>query len=501
MSKWQFFKFNEIFDKDLKFKSDMTDKYVKNSDIKLTNGKVFASGDLHGDYYLFMNILLDLSNMVEINDNEKYEKFLKINETKIMEEYLNSITSQPNDIGLKWKGENKFIVFCGDIVDNKRNDSFDIREKYGKNYIYFPEIKILYIMYYLNYHSNNKNGIIKVCGNHDYGNLTLSNDKRYWINNYAFIFDDELLYGDNRINYFQYDLNKITSRLLFHMIFPLIKINEHYFMHGGFDTEYFKENINVEELNTDFVKCVTNKMPTCKLFETMDGILWDRSFSSEYFCTDTIPKDYEKIFKNKVIIVGHCPFLSTIYENVCEKDKKVKYISLFPKRHDVDKQVSMIKKKNIIYSYFSNKYELTCDGKNHGITGQFWDDNNKRVQLLRLDTGMGHGFDKDELFNKDDEYNFDANNVELIGKEYYGRLPQILEINIGTGKYTVKTATVHNALINNKRGMFRNMEDKDIKKKVFEIGLINKDINYKKYIKYKTKYNNLKRMLGGTISK
>jgi hypothetical protein len=45
--------------------------------------------------------------------------------------------------------------------------------------------------------------------------------------------------------------------------------------------------------------------------------------------------------------------------------------------------------------------------------------------------------------------------------------------------------------------MFVKMEDKDIKKKVFEVGLINKDINYKKYIKYKMKYNNLKKMFGG----
>jgi hypothetical protein len=495
MSKWQFFRFNEVFDKDLKFKSNIIDKYVQTSNIKLNDGKVYASGDIHGDYYLFMNILLDLSNMVTIDDAEQYNKFLKIEDTKTMEEYLNSIIDEPKDIGLKWKGENKFIVFCGDIVDNKRNEKFNIREKYGQNYIYFPEIKILYIIYYLNYHSKDKNGIIKVCGNHDYGNLNNPKEKRDWISNYSFVFQDELVYGDDRKNYFHYDLNKITSRLLFHMIFPLVKINEHYFMHGGLDAEHFKDNINVEKLNQDFIKCIINKQPTCDLFEMMDGILWDRSFSSYFFCTNIIPTEYDNIFEDKIIIVGHCPFFSTIYDNICDKSKKEKLISIFPKRKDKFRQESEIEKKDVITAYFSNNYEPTCDGKNHGISAQFWD--KTRPKLFRLDTGMGHAFDSDDLFNKNEEYGLDSYNVELIGKEYYGRLPQILCIDIGDNKYTVKTATVHNALITNKRGMFGKMEDKDIKKKVFEVGLINKDINYKKYIKYKMKYNNLKKMLGG----
>lgn len=497
MSEWHFYKFNEIYDKDLKFKSDMLAKYTSKSNLQINNGNVYAVGDIHGDYYLFMNIIIDLSKMVKIVNEEKYNKFKKLSDSKELEKYLESIKDSPIDIGLNWNSENNYIVFCGDLVDNKRGN-FDIKDKYGQNYVPFPEIKILYIIYYLN-NLNNKNAIIKVCGNHDYGNLYLSSEKRDWINNYAFILDDEKIYEKNRRDYFQYDLNLISSRLLFHMIFPLVKINEHYFMHGGMDTEYFKDNINVEKINQDFIKCVANKEFTCNLFEVMDGILWDRSFSSEYFCSDKIPKEYEKLFNDKVIIVGHCPFASSIYDAICDKMKKDRYLSIFPKRMKKDRDEKQIKKLNVITSKFYNKYEKTCDGKNHGISGQFWDDIKKRPKLFRMDAAMSHGFDNEDIFNSENDYNLDENRVNEIGRHFYGRLPQILKITINNKDcmYGVKTATVHNALINNKRGMFRHMEDKEIKDKTFDIKMINKDINYRKYMKYKMKYIELKTMLGG----
>jgi hypothetical protein len=497
MSEWHFYKFNEIYDKDLKFKLDMIDKYTSKSNLQINNGKVYASGDLHGDYNLFMNILIDLSKMIKISNQEKYDTFRKTIKIDDMEKYLNSIKDKPIDIGLEWNGENKYIVFCGDLVDNKRG-SFDIKIKYGENYVPFPEIKILYSIYYLN-SLTNKNAIIKVCGNHDYGNLSLSSENRNWINNYAYVLEEENLYKNSRRDYFQYDLNLMTSRLLFHMIYPLVKINDHYFMHGGMDTEYFTENPDVEQINKDFIRCLVNKEPTCNLFDVMDGILWARSFSSEYFCTKEIPKDYNKIFEDKVIIVGHCSFISTIYDAVCDKTHKTNYKSIFPQRNKEDREIKEIKKKDVITSRFFNKYSLTCDEKNHGISAQFWDDKKDRVQLIRIDAAMGHGFDKDDIFNIDDDYNLDEIRVDNIGKEYYGRLPQILKISIDNkkSKYSVKTATVHNALINNKRGMFRNMKDNEIKEKTFKMNMINKDINYRKYMKYKMKYTQLKQMIGG----
>jgi hypothetical protein len=508
-----FLNFNKTYIDDLKFNDNIIKEYTQQSEIEIMNGKIYASGDIHGDYYLFMNILIDLSKMILIEDEYKYNEFLKTNTPEGIEKYLNSIKNEPKDIGLKWKKKNKYIVFCGDLIDNKRGD-FDIKEKYGNNYIAFSEIKILYIIYYLNFISEKKsNAIFKVCGNHDFGNLTRHNKERDWIEIYSYVYKDEYIYNKSRIDYFQYDLNLITSRLLFHMIFPIIKINEHYFMHGGLSYKYFKSGkIDVVKINNDFIECVTNKKPTCELFENSNGLLWDRTFSSHNFCKKEIPQNYQNIFKYnnevRIIIVGHCPFISSIYERICNKMNKETYYSIFPIRNENDKKENVILKKNIIESTFSNKnLKLTCDDKNHGISAQFW--NNNRPQLIRLDVAMAQAFDKDNLFNIYDNDYINENNTKLIlnkefdipniGKEYYGRLPQILEISINEkiSKYKVITATVHNALIRNKRGMFHNMEDEKIKENVSNLKFINRDINYKKYLKYKLKYIKLKTFIGG----
>jgi hypothetical protein len=134
-----FLNFNKTYIDDLKFNDNIIKEYTQQSEIEIMNGKIYASGDIHGDYYLFMNILIDLSKMILIEDEYKYNEFLKTNTPEGIEKYLNSIKNEPKDIGLKWKKKNKYIVFCGDLIDNKRGD-FDIKEKYGNNYIAFSEL-------------------------------------------------------------------------------------------------------------------------------------------------------------------------------------------------------------------------------------------------------------------------------------------------------------------------------------------------------------------------
>jgi hypothetical protein len=498
MSKLNIFKFNEIFDNKLKFNMNIEKKYVKNSELKIDNGNIFVSGDIHGDYYLFIHIICELSNLIVINDNEKYNEFLKINNSKLMEEYLNSIKNDDiNDIGLEWKDniENTYFVFCGDLIDNKRED-YDLKEKYGDNYIAFPEIKILYIIYFLNMKAkkqNKNNGIIKVCGNHDYGNLSMEKGKRWWISEYSYVYQEESLYGINRQDYFMYNLNVIPSKLLFHMMYPLIKINEHYFMHGGMNVIYFNDEVDVKKINIDFVNCI-NEEKDCKLFnDTKEGLLWDRTTSSSIFYDKEIIKTYKNIFKNKVIIVGHCAFITSAFNKICNEQNNKKYWTIFPEREDKYKNEEIIKTINYTESKFKQNTKL-CDGKNHGITGQFWDKKKSRPRLIRLDVGMSQSFDgRENIFY--DEKNL-KENILKTGYILYGRLPQILNINIGDkNEYNVRTATVHRTLINNKRGIFKDKDENEIKEKTFDYGLINKDINYKKYLKYKLKYKILKNFI------
>jgi hypothetical protein len=490
MSKLKIFNFNELFDKSLKFDSTMINNYIPNGNLK--DYTIYSSGDLHGDYYLLMNILLDLTNLIEISNNSNYTKFLNIDNSKLMEEYLNSIQDEIKDIGLQWKKDtsNSLVIFCGDMIDNKRS-GLDIREKYGKKYIHFMEIKLLYVIYFLNTISKNNNGILKVCGNHDYLNLTMDLKDRFWITEYSYDFDDELLFNTKRRDYFKYDLNLIPSRLLIHMMFPLINVSEHYFLHGGLSNKYFKKVINVDKINKDFLECITSNKG-CKLFDdTKNGILWDRTMSSDEFYYKTIPQKYKDILHNKVIIIGHCPFISSVYSRLCNEQKNNVYQSLLPTRNEEDRKDQEILKKSYIDSNFSDKYNNVCDGKNHGITGQFLDNN--KPKLIRLDVSMGQAFDgREEIF--DINYKLD-DNTKNKGEIYYGRLPQILIIDTENNKYTIRTATVHNAISNNKRGIFANMSDEEIKEKTSKYGLINRDINYKKYIKYKMKYTNLKAQL------
>ena len=510
---WKFFKFNEVFDKGLEFKDPSG--YVKNSHINLENCDIYASGDIHGDLYLLMNILMDLAGLVEIKNKKKYDKFLKASHIdNKFQKYLDSITNDKlkdidskkkndklKDIGIQWKESinNTFLVLCGDLIDNKRNDRYDIQDVYGDKYIPYVEIKLLYLIYYLNYKAKENVGIIKVCGNHDYGNLKSQN--RDWIENYSYQNNDEIIKDSKdmpyvRKDYFKYDNNLITSRLLFHMIFPLVRINEHFFMHGGMNIQYYNHYENVVELNKNFIECVMKKNNdemkenNCEIFnDDQSGILWDRTMSSHDFYQEEIPKEYSKIFKDKVIIVGHCPFISTS-SRICNNKTNEIYKSIFPSRKDSDKEDDHIIKSDSIRSSFKDNYSNICDGKNHGITGQYWDKKKKRVKLIRLDVGMSHGFDNG-LFYKD-EYN------EKEKEDYYGRLPQIIHIKIENlnSEYEVITATAHNALIRNKRGIFKNLDDENTKNKVVnEMRLINKDINYRKYMKYKLKYNRLLKLV------
>jgi hypothetical protein len=287
------------------------------------------------------------------------------------------------------------------------------------------------------------------------------------------------------------------------MIFPLVRINEHFFMHGGMNIKYYDKYENVIKLNDDFINCILNKNNNCEIFQDHDGILWDRTMSTNDFYSKEIPKKYKKIFeldeknnkkdklKGKVIIVGHCPFIATS-SKLCNQETREDYKTIFPKRNNNDKNDEVIINSDSIKSNFSNEYDNVCDGKSHGITGQFWDDNHDRVKLIRLDVGMGQGFDNGLLYNEKQIYHDEEKD------EYYGRLPQIIEILIHNfePKYNVLTATTHNALIRNKRGIFKDLNDKQVKDKVIkDMELINRNVNYRKYMKYKLKYNRLLKLI------
>jgi hypothetical protein len=498
INNWKFYTFNEVYDNNLNFNEN--NDYGNNSHINIENCKVYGSGDIHGDFYLLMNILLDLCKIVIIKDENKYKHFLKAS-IQEFPKYLDSLKNKEGieNIGIEWHNDiksNTFLVLCGDLIDNKRNDNFDLQEVYGDNYIPYVELKILYLIYYLNYKARNmKNvGIIKVCGNHDYGNL--KSDDRIWITNYSYN-DSEKYEGYERKDYFNYKNKIISSRLLFHMIYPLVRINEHFFMHGGMNINYYNKYKNVIQLNNDFINCILEKNNDCEIFQDKDGLLWDRTMSTNDFYSTKIPKEYKQIFKledkkfkDKVLLVGHCPFIYSS-NKLCNDDINSNYKSIFPKRDQKDKNDENIINNDSIKSTFSNEYNDVCDGNNHGITGQFWDKNKKRVKLIRLDVGMSHGFDSELLHIDNDKY------IDKDKNEYYGRLPQIVEIIIYkfNAEYNVITATTHNALIRNKRGIFKEMDDNTIKKKIIDIDLINRNVNYRKYMKYKLKYNRLLKLI------
>ena len=56
-------------------------------------GSLFAVGDIHGDYNALQHVLIDLAKVCKINDKGE----------------------------LNWiKGNNSWIVFCGDLIDRLR---------------------------------------------------------------------------------------------------------------------------------------------------------------------------------------------------------------------------------------------------------------------------------------------------------------------------------------------------------------------------------------------
>lgn len=176
--------------------------------------KVIAIGDLHGDYKVLLHILLDLTRVAVHTEDSDQTNCLNMK--------------------LKWNPEIRdiWLVFCGDLIDMKRNNFVEIEEDCD-----FQIIETLFKLQEEAIEFNSK--IIILLGNHEIMNF----QKNYsYIPNYVKT-DERIKYRNEKFTFGSEFARKIASRT-----YLCVRIGNLVFIHGGFCVDFIKE-INKNQLD------------------------------------------------------------------------------------------------------------------------------------------------------------------------------------------------------------------------------------------------------------
>lgn len=253
------------------------------------NNRIIAIGDIHGDYYIFIE-LLKLANV--INDN------------------------------LNWIGGNTFVIQLGDTLDGKRPNI-----KIEKSYLETTgEIEINKLIINLDNKAKKRGGrVISILGNHElypyyYKNNKSFNDdyvKKVDLDNY------KKLYNVTRYEYYKPGTG--DGAKLFGKTRPLIiQLGKFIFCHGSLNEEFLKlcvkhkiidkdKCIDIKELNEIVSKWLSENNTRVPFFiNASDNInpLFNRDLTNPVSLTKIQCKQFvDKIlsyFKNaEYLVMGH----------------------------------------------------------------------------------------------------------------------------------------------------------------------------------------------------
>ena len=458
--------------------------------------KIFAIGDIHGDIIPLIICLRDCCKVIKKKDGFTFKQ------NKIDEDLISQMSKEWNDstyvedLNYEWCGEDSFVVFCGDILDNVRGP---IHKKPGE--FPFEEARIFKFINTINKQAIRENGrLFKILGNHDMYNLNGKVKTSYssYVSEYAKSYPGYLEGADGRLDYF--GKGKPGAKLIGEDgAYLFLMINDFIFVHGGISSSIINID-DIEKVNSSLMKYIydtedditfdneTTSVENSLTFsnDSEDGLVFDRYFgfvnhkSEEEMCTtlynrfvslcrelktkyETIPShivqshftipaypvcnpDYMKL------VIGHCN------QNKLTSDSNQIFKSGFSKLVNSDFEDGLFYNEEFKDPVFKGEpseetgiYGVTVSCGDRNSTGDI-DYNNPSI--FRLDVGMSRGF-----------------NLTDYSQEYaYSRTPQVLKIdyiNIKP-KISVVKSTLQNTLIH----------------------LTELDNNpYRiKYLKYKTKY-------------
>ena len=173
------------------------------------NNKIIAIGDIHGDYYIFIELL----KMAKVINND-----------------------------LKWIGKDTYVIQLGDTLDGKRPD-INIDNKYLKT---TGEIEITNLILNLDKQAKKQNGrVISILGNHELYPYYYYNDKSF-NDKYVKTVDLEnykKLYKVSRFKYYKPGYG--DGAKIFGQTRPLIiQLGKFIFSHGTLSKEFLEQCID-----------------------------------------------------------------------------------------------------------------------------------------------------------------------------------------------------------------------------------------------------------------
>lgn len=252
------------------------------------NNKIIAIGDIHGDYYIFIQ-LLKLGKI--INNN------------------------------LDWIGKDTYVIQLGDTLDGKRPD-IEIDNKFLNS---TGEIEINNLIIDLDKKAKKYGGrLISILGNHELYPYYFNNDKSF-NNNYVKRCDLEnykKLYNVNRFNY--YKPGKGEGAKLLGKTRPLvIQLGKFIFCHGSLSKEFLELCINnnlnkskyvdltkLNKIVSDWLIGNTKKIPFFINSSDIINPLFNRNLTDPKILNKSecnyLVNDVLKYFKNgEYIVMGH----------------------------------------------------------------------------------------------------------------------------------------------------------------------------------------------------
>ena len=335
---------------------------------KNINNKIFAIGDIHGDLSVLKHILIDLTKVCYLEEDEDKKKIFR------------------------WKeGNNSILVFCGDLIDRYRN-------KHENDKMVDPEdsdFMILNILMNLHDQAKKYNGkVIIIIGNHE-----LLNFKGY------FNYTSPYVNLEHRKKCFKPGSEFMTK--LSEYSYLSVQINNYIFVHGGFCPEAFENNHYLQS------GCVLDKL---------NNILFKYMRNNDFFVNSNINKFeknqmriiiqalYDKKVENRSPL--NCRSFS-IYPEVynCKEELENKVLKYFDKDY---KKLKMIIAHTPQFIYGKN-INIGCDNK-----------------VWRLDVGMSKAFDEHKEYILQLFIDYGIKAFDLINryiKNDKNRYISILELN------------------------------------------------------------------------
>ena len=490
---------------------------------------VFSLSDIHGDIQSFIISLRDCAKVIKkkinsdslnkqnkfnFNQNiydENMEELLKLDLNKHEAIYV-------NNLNYEWCGGNTHVVICGDMIDPFRSEQMNNNclkpgGFAGLACSYYPqiELKILMFINSINTEASRFGGkIVKLLGNHELSNIINNPDIGY-NKTFSYKLDQNMSYykGISRLEIFRVG-NHGFNLLLEGGCGILIKINNTIFVHGDLVESYDRydyinqfinnpQNRTQNKWNLELGKDMSehkslfsrkrgdNKLANNRIKEKNAG---DET-NQISFC-DNLVESF-KIFKGDgevitefvnilTLVVGHCPqYLNSIIDH---NEQNETYGTKIGEDNAIEVFGLDIYSGVPVYDRNDNRTKI------FGITMECIIPPTNKNRLYRVDIGSSRGFD---IYPTDRSTGniILPSTIEDENRYLYSKTPQILEINTD-GSINIIKSKMRNTRIHLPRPNYelhaRSIPELDIHTNPIQ------DHYKQKYLKYKNKYLQLKKL-------